>query len=311
MLAFADLDFRVRVIDAGRLPRFVGKTIRGAFGYALKKSVCVVNHRDCNRCILRSRCAYPILFDGFPPPDRVFMRKYPSIPQPMVVRVIDLEPRRLNAGDTLDFGFRLFGGAIDFFPYLVYSVARIGETGLGVDEFRFEIVSVSDGDKLVYQPDQRDQLFEPLRKQVDVFEEPEPDAPSDLSLRLLTPLRLRSNGRINQSPTLNEILRAALRRLRIMSHFYGDEELYPENVGALLDEASNAKPTHQDLRAISVHRTSTRQNRKMALDAVVGSVDYQLASSRLVPWLRAASECHIGKAASFGFGRVVCEVTKR
>ncbi|MCB9852816.1 MAG: CRISPR system precrRNA processing endoribonuclease RAMP protein Cas6 [Phycisphaerales bacterium] len=239
------------------------------------------------------------------------MRKYPSIPQPMVVRVSDLDPRKLNVDETLDFGFRLFGGAIDFFPYLVYSVARIGEMGLGADDFRFEILSVSDGDKVIYQPDQRDQLLEPLRRQIYVVEEPETHAPSDLSLRLLTPLRLRSNGRINQSPTLIEILKAALRRLRIMSHFYGDKELCPENVGALLDEASSATPIHQNLRAISVHRTSTRQNRKMALNAVVGSVDYQLASTRLVPWLRAASECHIGKAASFGFGRVVCEVTKR
>lgn len=35
-----------------------------AFGHAFKETVCVVEHRDCVRCLLRRRCAYPYIFDS-------------------------------------------------------------------------------------------------------------------------------------------------------------------------------------------------------------------------------------------------------
>lgn len=236
------------------------------------------------------------------------MRKYPSIPQPMVVRVTELEGRSVRAGESLEFGFRLFGSAIDFFPYLIYAVEKMGEAGLGADKLRFQIESVFDGENVIFDHSVEEILQEPLRRVIDVIEFERPGIPTELTLRMVTPLRLRTGGRINRSPTLDEILRASLRRLRIMSHFYGDSEICPVDVGSLIDEASCAEPKLENLRQISIHRTSTRQNRKMSLDAVVGDVSYELPSSRLVPWLRAACECHIGKAASFGFGRIECEV---
>src|SRR5258708_7487410 len=42
---------RLRARKPVTLPRYLGSTLRGAFGHALKEAVCVVGHRDCDRCI--------------------------------------------------------------------------------------------------------------------------------------------------------------------------------------------------------------------------------------------------------------------
>ena len=50
---------RLRARSPVLLPRYPGSTLRGAFGHALKEAVCVVRHRDCERCMLAERCIYP------------------------------------------------------------------------------------------------------------------------------------------------------------------------------------------------------------------------------------------------------------
>ena len=63
-----------------RLPGFAGSAWRGAFGHALKKTVCVVRNTPCNQCLLKNACAYSVVFETPPPANAEKMRKYTAEP---------------------------------------------------------------------------------------------------------------------------------------------------------------------------------------------------------------------------------------
>ena len=56
-ISFASFAFRLRATTELCLPPYKGSTLRGAFGIVFKETVCVVDRRDCDRCILRFKCA--------------------------------------------------------------------------------------------------------------------------------------------------------------------------------------------------------------------------------------------------------------
>jgi hypothetical protein len=75
-ISFASFVFRLRVVTELCLPPYKGSTLN---------TVCVVDHRDCDRCILRLQCAYPYIFDTPVPEDSARMRKYERAPHPFVI----------------------------------------------------------------------------------------------------------------------------------------------------------------------------------------------------------------------------------
>src|SRR5689334_3253009 len=83
-LRIARYQLTMRAVDGVSLPPFLGSTLRGAFGHALKEAVCVMPHRDCDRCILIDKCLYPYLFETIPPPDFVPLRGQKNAPHPFV-----------------------------------------------------------------------------------------------------------------------------------------------------------------------------------------------------------------------------------
>jgi hypothetical protein len=71
MLTTADLnsltlgryEFHLRACVDAVFPPFLGTTLRGAFGHALKAIACSMPHGDCSRCFLVNHCLYPRLFE--------------------------------------------------------------------------------------------------------------------------------------------------------------------------------------------------------------------------------------------------------
>ncbi len=56
-------EFHLRACVDAELPPFLGTTLRGAFGHALKAITCSMPHGDCSRCFLVKHCLYPRLFE--------------------------------------------------------------------------------------------------------------------------------------------------------------------------------------------------------------------------------------------------------
>ena len=63
-LSVARCEFRLRALEPCTLPAYLGSTLRGAFGHALKSVSCTVAHGECPRCWLIEACTYPLIFEG-------------------------------------------------------------------------------------------------------------------------------------------------------------------------------------------------------------------------------------------------------
>lgn len=62
-LQLLPLQITLRAQTLIQLPRYKGSALRGGFGAVFKETVCIIEHRDCGRCLWRARCAYPYVFD--------------------------------------------------------------------------------------------------------------------------------------------------------------------------------------------------------------------------------------------------------
>jgi CRISPR-associated endoribonuclease Cas6 len=176
-------ELRLKARRAVLLPRYLGSTLRGAFGHALKEAVCVVGHRDCGRCMLAERCVYPYLFETPAPPIDLF-RGQKGAPHPFIlmpplsdqgggpIQRPDPLPRQfkrtecvhsgkplklvksapitcsdsgwnLSPGDELVFDLLLVGRAIEYMPYVIYAVSEMAKRGLGANRVPFDLRQVA------------------------------------------------------------------------------------------------------------------------------------------------------------------------
>ncbi len=93
ILPISEFRFEFHQEERTTLPTFAGSTWRGAFGHALKCTVCVVRDTACTDCMLYRSCAYPYIFETPPPPDAAKMRHYTNAPHPFV---LGIGPRQIT-----------------------------------------------------------------------------------------------------------------------------------------------------------------------------------------------------------------------
>jgi hypothetical protein len=167
-------EFSIRACEETVLPPFLGTTLRGAFGHALKSITCAMPHGDCSRCLLLERCLYPRLFETASlgtgllgqhkdaPRPFVFLPPLPRATAPSLRARDDLLRWRVRVArdQRIDFGLCLFGQAVDDLPYVIYAVDRMVQNGFGIDRARFMLEEVSavqaDGKRdIVYTPADR------------------------------------------------------------------------------------------------------------------------------------------------------------
>jgi len=157
-----ELFFEGQLEEENHNLRYLGPTIRGAFGHALRNVVCHAPPRtECKDCRHEDSCPYTHIFNGKPPTHRTMMRKYPAIPQPFVLTVASPE-NWWGKPSELRFGVRLFGPAVNMSQYIVESMIHIANQGLGPQRTRFTLQRILDdqegkviwieGDDSVIQP---------------------------------------------------------------------------------------------------------------------------------------------------------------
>src|SRR5688572_15780014 len=86
LMAFriARYEFCLRSRSEALLPPFLGSTLRGAFGNALKAIACSMPHGDCGNCFLVERCLYPKLFETSARKNSGLLRKGDDAPRPFI-----------------------------------------------------------------------------------------------------------------------------------------------------------------------------------------------------------------------------------
>lgn len=126
-----------------RLPEYPGSAWRGAFGHALKKTVCVVRNTACNECLLKTACAYTYIFETPPPINSLKMRKYNAAPHPFILRFNDLGYPN-NHKYLLD--ILLFGNGQRYFPYILHAIQTAAHEGIGSQRHKLVLQKVEDID---------------------------------------------------------------------------------------------------------------------------------------------------------------------
>ncbi|MCI0662784.1 MAG: CRISPR system precrRNA processing endoribonuclease RAMP protein Cas6 [Acidobacteria bacterium] len=321
-LRIARYQVRLRAEGETALPSFLGSTLRGAFGYALKQAVCVMNHRDCGRCLVANQCVYPYVFETPAPPNLSILHNQRNAPHPFIIDP-PIYPRRnqadrqriLTAGDELEFGLTIMGRAIGYLPYIVYALHEMAQRGIGKGRAQFALAGVS-----VHQSTGiRHEIFDDVTQRLDET----PDVVSDLSpliddrldqlqargsddrlnIRFITPLRIKVQGDLQPKADFEMLVRNLLRRISLLMIIHGDRQLDLDFKGLL--ELARAV----EVRSSSLHwwdwgRYSARQETVMKLGGFVGEAEF--TGDRLqdfLPLIVAGEFLRIGSATSFGLGK--------
>src|SRR3978361_2245230 len=85
-LPYLRLQMTLQAEEPAMMPAYQGSMLRGAFGHALRRTVCVMGPRQaCADCVLRQACVYTRIFEPFvegePPP---FLRGIDQAVRPYV-----------------------------------------------------------------------------------------------------------------------------------------------------------------------------------------------------------------------------------
>jgi CRISPR-associated endoribonuclease Cas6 len=311
-LSFLPLRLVLKAITPLQLPPFKGSALRGGFGHAFKETVCVVEHRECPRCLLRTRCAYPYVFDTPVPDGATRMRKYTQAPHPFVLLPPLEEKTRYEPGDSLAFDLTLIGRGSDFLPYFLYTFERLGERrGIGRGRGRFAVDSAlwrpPDGCEVpIYRGD--DKVLHSTFRSVTVEDLPYPKESIDhTTLIFLTPTRVVFGEHLTSTLDFHVVIRTLLRRVSNLAYFHAGTELSLD-FRALIAEAQNIETVSSDLRWIDWERYSARQDTRMRLGGIVGQVTFGGNLQEFLPLLRLGEYIHMGKGTSFGLGKYRMEI---
>jgi len=312
-LQLAAFRFVLRAAEAIQIPPNAGSTLRGGFGAALKRVACFQRSRppdSCAGCPVAHQCPYGYLFETRLPPDSEVLRSSSEIPHPFVIEPPESPPPVYEPGSALELRFVLVGRGIAFLPYIVLAFERLGEVGMGRGRGRFQVEEVVAEHPLTghWAPVYRG--GKPLACATDLTLSYEELAAAcaganadDLLVEFVTPTRLVADGRLVERPSFQQLVRAALRRISSLSYFHCGNRWEADFQG-MVATAERVETAATDLRWVDWERYSSRQETRMKLGGVVGSARYRGPVSVFLPLLLAAGVVHLGKACSFGNGKL-------
>ena len=323
-IQYVRLRFHLKALNDYDLPSWKGSLLRGAFGHALKKTVCTMRAgQRCDDCLLRSQCAYTRIFETFiteqPPP---FLQGLDTSPRPFIFEPHDTT-RSYHVDDILWFDLVLIGSASDFVPYVVFAVMQLARSGLGVQRQKFELTAayclqpedeppaplandeVHPGTdwKLLYDGDSQCLLFTPQPLTLGHNNQVE-NRTTALMLKFLTQTRLKFDNKLAIEFTFRMLAFKMLRRILELAYFYGDRHEVDWQFHPLLEAASGIAITDRQLRWVDYDRYSNRQKTKMQLGGFVGELRLEGDLSPFLDLLHYSEVLHVGKGTTFGLGRM-------
>lgn len=234
----------LRATEPQFVPAFLGSALHGTLGRALWKAVCAFPRRtQCRGCPLFARCAYPALF-ATPAPELQELKLGEFGVRDQAPRPIVLAPEpgwtrpsghywRLHAGAEIPFRVTLIGKAVDDLALLTVALGQMAESGIGrpykegcagqrcPHRAGAELARITTGDR-------RETIFD---RQTDLFQAPSQQGlemgsshcPSDgrVEIRLVSPLRLKRNGRFKGRPSPADFLVTLARRANTLAALFG------------------------------------------------------------------------------------------
>lgn len=304
---FSKFTFLIKGESALHLPAYKGSTIRGGFGHAFRRIVCVFKNRECSACLLREKCIYSWIFETPVPTEAQMMRKYTTAPHPFI---IDLSMNDHCSDNKITFGLILIGKAIDYLPYFIYAFEELGRIGIGRGRGKYHLIEVSEEPLLLDGEYHRRVIYQGTNKMLDKTNRPVQwkdiisSPPSEeISLLFLTPMRLKYRNRLTSKPEFHVFFRNLLRRISLLSYFHCEHRLDDIKFKSLIKLAKDVKISKQSLYWKDWERYSSRQESKMKMGGFMGEITYQGKFEPFWPYMALGEYIHVGKGSSFGLGK--------
>jgi CRISPR-associated endoribonuclease Cas6 len=306
-----------------------GNSLRGGFGSAFRKLVCVDRRWECADCTLRYTCPYTKVFNPFIPADAVQFSGNQNIPRPFVIKPPLSAQTQYDTGAVVVFDLVLVGQAIDYLPYFIVAFRELGATGFGLNRAHVQLARVealgADGAATtVYESSTN--VVRPAPSMVfDVIaSHPAPQSSpanaatashdadaaqpltDSITLEFLTPTTLKAgstverDGLLVRRPAFHHILRRLRDRANALATFYGGGSLELD-FKAIGEAAEHVATVADETRWVERTRVS-RRDVAHDLSGFVGRITFSGNLAPFLPLLRLGEYVHVGKNAVFGNG---------
>jgi len=280
-----------------KVSSFLAATLRGGFGYSLKRLVCAFKGNECSACILKNSCVYHYLFETAPDATATRLTKYKTIPRPFALR-----PRQ--TGDKVAVDLLCIGKAVGMLPYFVYAFNELGKQGLGKHGIGFDIAQVTTEDGCtVYTAKNTNECMSVTPRILEIKEST--PSPQHLELQFLTPLVLRKDGAIITTFDTRTFFSTLLRRITNINAFYGEHPSHSTDPSPYFDAVETLTITG-DMYPVHQRRISTRQHQTIDYSGLMGKVTFTGDIETVLPYLKAGEVLGVGKNTVFGQGVYAC-----
>ncbi len=298
---FAKYIFTIRGEKTLLLPKYKGSTLRGGFGHAFRRIVCVFRGKDCSDCLLKEQCIYSWVFETPIPKDTQILRKMTDAPHPFVIEPPIEEKRIYNSENELSFGLVLIGRAVDYLPYFIYAFEELGSIGIGQGKGKFKLLQVAeDNGDVIYRGDDKKLVdHNGIKKWTDIVD----NSPSKVQLSFITPTRIKYENHLTKNLEFHVFFRNILRRISLLSYFHCGEKLDGDGFKELIEESKKVKTIHKSLSWQDWERYSNRQETRMKMGGFIGGITYEGDLGPFWSYIKLGEYVHIGKGSSFGLGR--------
>jgi class 3 adenylate cyclase len=123
-----------------------------------------------------------------------------------------------------------------------------------------------------------------------------------LTIEFLTQTRLKHEGRFIRHPDFQVVFRRLLGRLSSLARFHCGAPLDVDFRG-LIDESASIRLMQDDTRWTQWRRYSSRQDRRMEWEGIIGSAIYEGDFTPFWKFLKFGELVHVGHSATFGLGK--------
>ena len=282
-LKYLPLKITLTSVETASLPPYLGSTLRGAIGQVLR--------HDTD--------AYNYLYNN-----RVMSDNHQDIVNPYVIIPPAMNKTSYCAGEELCFEMLLFGDAIKYAGSLIEAMNMLQSQGLGASRYPFMLSKVthSINQRLIWQ----ENSFNAVALQSALLPWRSLPGVRRVTVRTLTPLRIRRDGKLIEQLDFPVIIRNITCRIEAITTRYGgwtDKEEIKR-----IQTISSEIPTMQsNLYLRNMERYSNRQGQKMDFSGMMGIARFDGDLTPFVPWLYAAEILHIGRNTTFGMGQIDVE----
>jgi CRISPR-associated endoribonuclease Cas6 len=276
--------------------------------------VCIARRESCPQCILKEKCAYSYIFETPRAATAEVKWRASYDPHPFVIEAPLETTREYLPGENLSFNLILIGRGANYFPYFVLAFEELGRLGIGRGKGKFKLVMVEIfGDagvpgELIYDGETKTlRAVNSVINSAHIAEKVRGLNPSAVTLRFLTPMRIRFGGSFTNDMDFKIFLRSLLRRLSWLSELYCGEK-WDLDYAALLSRAGDSvKTSSSHLRWYDWERYSSRQNTRLKMGGFLGRITFEGELAPFLPFIKMGEYLHIGQGTAFGLGKYVME----